>query len=90
MFRVPLSSMSKTTSKIIDAIFHINYAFWEVSVGFRIQYPPQSVAVIRDNGHIPPMKFVFPEDLKFAKWNRIPTPGVPVLAVLPEIDFRQL
>jgi hypothetical protein len=72
--------MPKTTSKIIDAIFHINYAFWEVSVGFRIQYPPKSEAVIRHNGHIPPDEIRFSRKLKFARWDRIPTPAAPLLA----------
>lgn len=31
-----VSTARKTTSKIIDAISNASYAFWKVSVGFRI------------------------------------------------------
>jgi hypothetical protein len=34
-----LSRADKTTSKIIDAFSNVNYAFLDVSVGFRIRYP---------------------------------------------------
>ena len=34
-----LSPVDKATSEIIDAFSNTNYAFWDVSVGFRIRFP---------------------------------------------------
>jgi hypothetical protein len=34
-----LSVVDKATSEIIDGFSNANYAFWDVSVGFRIRFP---------------------------------------------------